>query len=85
MHDPHPIDFPVLMRPLICCFALQLRLLYECNPMAFIIEQAGGLATTGSVSVLDIQPTNIHERCPVVLGSPDDVEEYLAIFKKHVK
>jgi fructose-1,6-bisphosphatase I len=53
--------------------------------MAFIIEQAGGLATTGSVSVLDIQPTNIHERCPVVLGSPDDVEEYLAIFKKHVK
>uniref|UniRef100_A0A8C5A7P2 Fructose-1,6-bisphosphatase 1 n=1 Tax=Gadus morhua TaxID=8049 RepID=A0A8C5A7P2_GADMO len=63
----------------------KLRLLYECNPMAFIIEQAGGLATTGSVSVLDIQPTNIHERCPVVLGSPDDVEEYLAIFKKHVK
>ena len=64
---------------------LQLRLLYECNPMAFIIEQAGGLATTGSVSVLDIQPTNIHERCPVVVGSPDDVQEYLAIFKKHAK
>ncbi|CAL8234078.1 unnamed protein product [Boreogadus saida] len=63
----------------------KLRLLYECNPMAFIIEQAGGLATTGSMSVLDIQPTNIHERCPVVLGSPDDVQEYLAIFKKHVK
>ncbi|KAG7273724.1 hypothetical protein CRUP_001804 [Coryphaenoides rupestris] len=60
----------------------KLRLLYECNPMAYIIEQAGGMATTGSVNVLDIQPTNIHERCPVVLGSPDDVQEYMAIFKK---
>lgn len=61
----------------------KLRLLYECNPMAFIIEQAGGMATTGSQNVLDIQPTNIHQRVPVVLGSPDDVQEYLAIFKKH--
>lgn len=63
----------------------QLRLLYECNPMAFIMEQAGGMATTGSVNVLDIQPTNIHQRVPVVLGSPDDVQEYISIFKKHNK
>ncbi|KAM6985683.1 fructose-1,6-bisphosphatase 1b [Aplochiton taeniatus] len=63
----------------------KLRLLYECNPMAFIMEQAGGMATTGSQNVLDIQPTNIHQRVPVVLGSPDDVQEYLAIFKKHAK
>ncbi|XP_046870172.1 fructose-1,6-bisphosphatase 1-like [Hypomesus transpacificus] len=63
----------------------KLRLLYECNPMAFIVEQAGGLATTGSMSVLDIQPDNIHQRVPVVLGSPDDVNEYLAVFKKHNK
>ncbi|XP_067114041.1 fructose-1,6-bisphosphatase 1-like [Osmerus mordax] len=63
----------------------KLRLLYECNPMAFIVEQAGGLATTGSMNVLDIQPDNIHQRVPVVLGSPDDVNEYLAVFKKHNK
>lgn len=65
--------------------SFQLRLLYECNPMAYIMEQAGGMATTGSVNVLDIQPTSIHERVPVVLGSPDDVQEYLAICKKHNK
>lgn len=63
--------------------SLQLRLLYECNPMAYIMEQAGGMATTGSMNVLDIQPTSIHERVPVVLGSPDDVQEYLSIYKKH--
>jgi len=63
----------------------KLRLLYECNPMAFIMEQAGGLATTGAQNILDIQPISIHERCPVVLGSPDDVNEYLAIAKKHRK
>ncbi|XP_034094827.1 fructose-1,6-bisphosphatase 1b isoform X2 [Gymnodraco acuticeps] len=63
----------------------ELRLLYECNPMAYIMEQAGGMATTGSMNVLDIQPTSIHERVPVVLGSPDDVQEYLSIYKKHNK
>uniref|UniRef100_A0A3B4TAG4 Fructose-1,6-bisphosphatase 1 n=1 Tax=Seriola dumerili TaxID=41447 RepID=A0A3B4TAG4_SERDU len=63
----------------------KLRLLYECNPMAFIMEQAGGMATTGSMNVLDIQPTTIHQRVPVVLGSPDDVQEYLSIYKKHNK
>uniref|UniRef100_A0A8C9WYZ3 Fructose-1,6-bisphosphatase 1 n=1 Tax=Sander lucioperca TaxID=283035 RepID=A0A8C9WYZ3_SANLU len=63
----------------------KLRLLYECNPMAYIMEQAGGMATTGSMNVLDIQPSNIHERVPIVLGSPDDVMEYLSICKKHKK
>lgn len=62
---------------------LQLRLLYECNPMAFIIEKAGGMATTGKKAILDIIPENIHERVPVVMGSSDDVEEYLALVKKH--
>lgn len=60
-----------------------MRLLYECNPMAFIIEKAGGLATTGKEAVLDIVPENIHQRVPIVLGSPDDVQEYLAMVKKH--
>uniref|UniRef100_A0A3B4AWX1 Fructose-1,6-bisphosphatase 1 n=1 Tax=Periophthalmus magnuspinnatus TaxID=409849 RepID=A0A3B4AWX1_9GOBI len=63
----------------------KLRLLYECNPMAYIMEQAGGMATTGSMNVLDIEPTSIHQRVPVVLGSPDDVKEYIAIYQKHAK
>ncbi|KAK2845557.1 hypothetical protein Q7C36_010411 [Tachysurus vachellii] len=63
----------------------KLRLLYECNPMAFIMEQAGGMATTGAMDVLDIQPESIHQRAPVVLGSPDDVKEYISIYQKHHK
>ena len=53
--------------------------------MAYIMVQAGGLATTGTQNVLDIMPTNIHERAPVVMGSPDDVREYIAIHKKHMR
>lgn len=51
--------------------------------MAFVIEKAGGIATTGKEAVLDIVPDNIHQRVPVVLGSPDDVQEYLDMVKKH--
>ncbi|XP_047556773.1 fructose-1,6-bisphosphatase isozyme 2 isoform X2 [Lutra lutra] len=60
----------------------KLRLLYECNPMAFIIEQAGGLATTGTQPVLDVKPESIHQRVPLILGSPDDVKEYLTCVQK---
>ncbi|XP_059911140.1 fructose-1,6-bisphosphatase 1-like [Gadus macrocephalus] len=63
----------------------KLRLLYECNPMAYIMVQAGGMATTGTQNVLDIQPVDIHQRVPVVMGSSDDVREYLAIFMKHAR
>ncbi|XP_050401096.1 fructose-1,6-bisphosphatase 1 [Patella vulgata] len=63
----------------------KLRLLYECNPMAFIIEQAGGLAVDGMNRILDIQPKNIHERSPIFMGSKEDVEDVIAIFKKHKK
>ncbi|XP_050350062.1 fructose-1,6-bisphosphatase 1 isoform X2 [Nymphalis io] len=55
----------------------KLRLLYECNPMAFIVTEAGGLATNGSQPILDIKPTSIHERAPCYLGSKLDVEELL--------
>ncbi|NXW09440.1 F16P1 bisphosphatase, partial [Fregetta grallaria] len=61
----------------------KLRLLYECNPMAFVIEKAGGIATTGHQAILDIVPEDIHQRVPVILGSPDDVKEYLEMVKKH--
>ncbi|XP_003783055.1 fructose-1,6-bisphosphatase 1 [Otolemur garnettii] len=61
----------------------KLRLLYECNPMAFVMEKAGGMATTGKEAVLDIVPTDIHQRAPVILGSPDDVQEFLEVYKQH--
>jgi Fructose-1-6-bisphosphatase, C-terminal domain len=59
----------------------QLRLLYEVIPMAYIIEQAGGVATTGTMPVLDLQPESIHQRVPCFLGSKDDVEDLKAFFK----
>jgi len=53
----------------------KLRVLYECNPMAFLIEQAGGKATDGQQAVLDIKPTNIHQRTPFYGGSAKMVEK----------
>ncbi|MEE2945410.1 MAG: class 1 fructose-bisphosphatase [Pseudomonadota bacterium] len=52
----------------------RLRLLYETNPMAFIIEQAGGKASTGEGRMLDVQPTDLHQRIGVVLGSSEEVD-----------
>ncbi|WFD01793.1 fructose-bisphosphatase [Malassezia obtusa] len=59
----------------------KLRMLYEAFPMAFLTEQAGGLATTGEKRVLDVEPTSIHQRCPIFLGSKDDVQDLLSFFK----
>ncbi|MEW6221312.1 MAG: class 1 fructose-bisphosphatase [Thermodesulfobacteriota bacterium] len=53
----------------------KLRLLYEAAPLAFIAEQAGGRASTGAEDILDIQPTNLHERVPLIIGSRRDVNE----------
>lgn len=61
----------------------KLRLLYECNPMAFIMEQAGGLATTGTIPILDVVPEAIHQRVPIFMGSRDDVEDVIEFFKKY--
>jgi fructose-1,6-bisphosphatase I len=64
----------------------KLRLLYECIPMAFIMEQAGGLAySNGTVPVLDVQPEKLHQRCPVILGSKEDVQDVLNIINRHGK
>ena len=52
----------------------KLRLLYECNPLAFICEQAGGAAIDGTRRILDIQPTTLHQRTPYFVGSKADVE-----------
>ena len=59
----------------------KLRLLYEANPVAFLVEQAGGRATDGQRRILDIEPTSVHQRTPLLLGSTDDVllaEEFIA-------
>lgn len=52
----------------------KLRLLYECNPLAFIVEQAGGAAVDGTQRILDVQPTELHQRTPYFVGSKTDVE-----------
>lgn len=52
----------------------KLRLLYEASPLAMVIEQAGGKATNGKQRILDIQPTELHQRTPLFIGSPDDVD-----------
>lgn len=52
----------------------RLRLMYEANPMSMLLEQAGGASTTGRVRILDIQPTELHQRVPVIIGSKNEVE-----------
>jgi fructose-1,6-bisphosphatase I len=52
----------------------KLRLMYEANPMAMLAEQAGGAATNGAQRILDIQPDDLHQRVPVILGSRNEVE-----------
>ena len=56
----------------------KLRLMYEANPMAFLVEQAGGAATNGHQRILDITPTKLHERVSVILGSKNEVERVTA-------
>jgi fructose-1,6-bisphosphatase len=52
----------------------RLRLLYEANPMAFLVEQAGGAASTGRARIMDVGPTALHQRTPVIIGSREEVE-----------
>jgi len=64
----YPKDFKDAAKP------GRLRLLYEANPMAMIVEQAGGAASTGRERVLDLQPSDLHQRVPLILGSKAEVE-----------
>ncbi|HML59022.1 MAG TPA: class 1 fructose-bisphosphatase, partial [Ferruginibacter sp.] len=59
----------------------KLRLMYECNPFAFIVEKAGGVATDGKQRILDIQPTAIHQRTPFFIGSKGMMDELESILK----
>jgi fructose-1,6-bisphosphatase I len=56
----------------------KLRLLYEANPMSFLVEQAGGVSTNGRQRIMDLQPTRLHERVAVFLGSKNEVERATA-------
>jgi fructose-1,6-bisphosphatase I len=61
----------------------KLRLLYEASPMAMLAEQAGGRATTGTKRILEIEPTELHQKVPFVTGSPEDVARYEEFVKKN--
>ncbi|KAG0240228.1 fructose-1,6-bisphosphatase [Mortierella sp. GBAus27b] len=58
----------------------KLRILYECFPMAYLVEQAGGRATTGRKRMLDVQPEGLHSRSPIFLGSREDVQDLEAFY-----
>ncbi|MFA3791436.1 class 1 fructose-bisphosphatase [Aliiglaciecola sp. SL4] len=60
----------------------KLRLLYEANPMSFLIEQAGGAATTGDRRILEVMPEEIHQRVPVIMGSKEEVETCVTYYAK---
>ena len=60
----------------------KLRLLYEAAPLAMVVEQAGGVASTGNERILDINPTSLHQRVPLIIGSKEDVAEYTQFYKE---
>jgi fructose-1,6-bisphosphatase I len=60
----------------------KLRLLYEANPMSFIVEQAGGASSTGRERILELQPEGLHQRVPVILGSKNEVEKVVSYHKE---
>ena len=59
----------------------KLRLLYESNPMAFLMEQAGGIASTGKHRIMEIEPEELHQRVPTIMGSKNMVKELLSLYK----
>jgi len=59
----------------------RLRLMYEANPMSLIVEQAGGASSTGNERILDIEPRDLHQRVPVILGSKNEVERVVSYYK----
>mgnify|MGYP000188644873 FL=1 len=60
----------------------KLRLLYECNPLAFVIEQAGGKATDGKQRIMELKPTELHQRVPFVVGSSNMVDKIHSFLKE---
>lgn len=63
----------------------KLRLLYECNPLSFIAEQAGGLSTNGFTRILELQPNELHQRTPIFIGSRKMVEKSMSFIAANVQ
>ena len=61
----------------------KLRLVYELNPMAFIVEQAGGRATNGHQRIMELQPESLHQRMPCFMGSSQDVREVESFLQQY--
>jgi fructose-1,6-bisphosphatase I len=59
----------------------KLRLMYEANPMSFIVEQAGGVSSTGRERIMELQPTGLHQRVPVIMGSKNEVDRLVGYHK----
>jgi fructose-1,6-bisphosphatase I len=60
----------------------KLRLMYEANPMGFLVEQAGGVSSTGTERIMEIQPNDLHQRVPVIMGSRNEVERVVAYYQE---
>jgi fructose-1,6-bisphosphatase I len=60
----------------------KLRLLYEASPLAMVVEQAGGAASTGVQRILDLQPSSLHQKVPLIIGSREDVRLYERYYKE---
>ncbi len=60
----------------------KLRLLYEANPLAFIVEQAGGKASTGTERIMEVRPKQLHQKVPLIIGSREDVDLYEQFFQQ---
>ncbi|RUO30140.1 class 1 fructose-bisphosphatase [Aliidiomarina sanyensis] len=73
----YPMDYKDPKKP------CKLRLLYEAMPMSFLMEQAGGRSSTGYERIMSIQPTHIHQRVSVIMGSRNEVDTCLGYFKQH--
>ena len=59
----------------------RIRLIYEANPIAWLIEQAGGMATTGHARLLEVVPTSLHQKTPIICGSSDEVEQVARLYR----
>ena len=70
-------SYPLIDKKGTGAFEGKLRLNYECKPMAFLLEQAGGIAIDGEKNILDIEPTELHQRSALIMGNKDVVEKYL--------
>ncbi len=76
----YPLDYKIKDKP-----RGKLRLMYEASPLSFLVEQAGGRSIDGRQRILDITPEHLHQRVPLIIGSPSDVDAVDAIYQRHCR